>query len=72
MQWDLIQLITEVALLLFIKILIYEIYFASDINECVTNKGYCSQICNNRDGSYSCSCYAGYQLLADNISCNGE
>ena len=53
-----------------VKLLVF--LFETDINECAVLNGNCSQICTNRNGSYSCSCYAGYQLLADKRSCNGE
>ena len=32
----------------------------TDINECVTNANNCTQQCNNRDGSYACSCAPGF------------
>lgn len=32
-----------------------------DLNEC-DEWGYCDQICTNKIGSYSCSCYPGYDL----------
>uniref|UniRef100_A0A1X7UBP4 Uncharacterized protein n=1 Tax=Amphimedon queenslandica TaxID=400682 RepID=A0A1X7UBP4_AMPQE len=34
----------------------------TDINECATSNGGCSQICNNTQGSFFCSCLPGYQL----------
>ncbi|XP_064613092.1 uncharacterized protein LOC135476878 [Liolophura sinensis] len=34
-----------------------------DINECNTNNGGCSQTCTNTQGSYKCSCEAGYGLV---------
>jgi len=37
--------------------------FVSDIDECETNP--CDQLCTNNLGSYSCSCYSGYQLVND-------
>ncbi|KAL8611728.1 hypothetical protein ACOMHN_038981 [Nucella lapillus] len=39
----------------------------ADVNECDLNQ--CSQKCNNTYGSYTCSCYAGFQLDADKITC---
>ena len=32
----------------------------------------CDQICKNTPGSYSCSCFGGYQLSSDGKSCLGE
>ena len=32
----------------------------------------CHQICTNTPGSYSCSCFGGYQLSSDGKSCLGE
>ena len=32
----------------------------------------CHQICKNNPGSYSCSCFGGYQLSSDGKSCLGE
>uniref|UniRef100_K1PSV5 C4b-binding protein alpha chain n=1 Tax=Magallana gigas TaxID=29159 RepID=K1PSV5_MAGGI len=35
-----------------------------NIDECLVDDGGCSDICSNDDGSYSCSCGAGYELYA--------
>ena len=43
----------------------------TDINECATNNGGCSQVCLNREGSYSCDCYPGYELGPNNHTCSG-
>ena len=40
-----------------------------DIDECVQNV--CSQGCTNTQGSYSCTCYAGFELSPDKVSCEG-
>ncbi|ESO89533.1 hypothetical protein LOTGIDRAFT_234340 [Lottia gigantea] len=37
-----------------------------DINECNVNNGGCGQICNNVDGSYTCSCYDNNVLFTTN------
>ena len=37
-----------------------------DINECNTNNGGCSQVCNNQDGSFTCSCNSGFTLEGGN------
>ncbi len=44
----------------------------ADVNECLTNKGGCAQICLNQPGSRECTCRDGYQLDSDSINCNGE
>ena len=41
----------------------------TDVNECDQNL--CSQKCNNTDGSYICSCFPGYQLDSDKVTCSG-
>ena len=41
-----------------------------DINECAGNIDSCSQMCNNTQGSYFCSCLLGYQLDG-RYSCRG-
>ena len=43
----------------------------TDINECATNNGGCSQVCLNTEGSYSCDCYTGYELGPNNHTCKG-
>ena len=43
----------------------------SDIVECDDNNGGCSQICNNTEGSYECSCRNGYVLDNDQSNCSG-
>ncbi|KAK6971063.1 mucin-like protein [Biomphalaria glabrata] len=40
-----------------------------DIDECKYGNQPCSQQCNNLDGSYECSCYTGYKLALDKVSC---
>ena len=42
-----------------------------DLNECSTNNGGCSSAasCSNTLGSYTCSCYSGYN--GDGFTCNG-
>ena len=43
-----------------------------DIDECVRNISGCNQNCTNTNGSYFCSCYAGYEILNDNRTCVGK
>lgn len=40
----------------------YNFCSATDRNEC-EEWGFCDQRCSNTEGSYTCSCYPGYQLL---------
>ena len=40
------------------------------MNECTTTGHGCSQICNNTDGSYMCSCREGYSLNDDGRTCS--
>ena len=42
-----------------------------DIDECADSNGGCHQLCNDTDGSYECSCYDGYQLMPDDVMCEG-
>uniref|UniRef100_F6VDQ2 Uncharacterized protein n=1 Tax=Ciona intestinalis TaxID=7719 RepID=F6VDQ2_CIOIN len=41
-----------------------------DNNECLTDNGGCSDTCTNTDGSFVCSCNAGYQLNEDGKTCS--
>ena len=43
----------------------------ADDNECETMNGGCEHTCSNEPGSFTCSCRAGYDLQADQISCAG-
>ena len=45
-------------------------YATVDINECEEYNN-CHQNCTNTEGSYYCSCYTGFMLEADSISCEG-
>ena len=44
----------------------------TDIDECATNNGGCSQNCSNNVGTFNCSCNTGYTLFSDGITCNGD
>ncbi|XP_053372780.1 uncharacterized protein LOC123559692 [Mercenaria mercenaria] len=39
----------------------------NNIDECTT--GVCSQSCTDTVGSFTCSCYTGFRLLEDQVSC---
>ena len=56
--------------LLFILEELMTIYF-SDVNECDESTDSCQQNCHNTNGSYECSCNAGYTLNPDGFSCDG-
>ena len=45
-----------------------------DINECAMSNGGCSQMCNNTNGSFVCSCTIGYMymLADDSKTCSKE
>ena len=45
-------------------------YFA-DHDECATSLHGCQHSCNNLNGSFFCSCNAGYVLNKDNKTCSG-
>ena len=46
-------------------------FVSTDIDECSMELDGCTQLCTNTYGSYYCSCYSGYQLSNDNITCQG-
>ena len=43
----------------------------TDVFECGTNNGGCTQNCHNTEGSYYCSCDSGYTLDSDDHGCTG-
>ncbi|XP_019641848.1 PREDICTED: uncharacterized protein PB18E9.04c-like [Branchiostoma belcheri] len=47
-------------------------FTTTDIDECGTANGGCSQNCTNTFGSFSCSCQTGYELNGDGVSCDAE
>ena len=50
----------------------HELLFCfSDVDECQGNHD-CERICDNRIGTYLCSCPPGFELNSDNITCKGE
>ncbi len=42
------------------------------MDECATAKGDCDHICNNKPGSFECSCNDGYILGRDGKNCTGK
>ena len=43
----------------------------SDIDECALNVTVCEQVCINSDGSFTCACNEGYQLIVGTNQCEG-
>ena len=41
-----------------------------DVDECAEGSSGCEQLCINTNGSFSCSCYGGYELNSDNKTCS--
>ena len=44
---------------------------ALDIMECMMDGHDCLQICVELEGSFTCSCYPGYELQEDEVTCEG-
>lgn len=46
-------------------------FIFADINECVVMTGLCGdhEVCNDTDGSYTCSCEEGYERDIDGQDC---
>ncbi|MGI4401074.1 hypothetical protein ACR2V8_26795 [Klebsiella pneumoniae] len=42
----------------------------TDIDECTDGTDGCAHVCTNTEGSYECSCNAGYVLAADDHACD--
>ena len=57
---------------LYMLICIVRTFLLTDIDECATNNGGCPQNCSNNVGTFTCSCYTGYTLFSDGITCNGK
>lgn len=52
-------------------LVLYCMAYLTDIDECGSSATPCQQDCVNTQGSYRCSCYGGYIMLA-NGTCAGE
>ena len=50
----------------------YKQYSILDINECLINRGGCSDMCTNTWGSFKCTCRTGFTLNVDGRTCNGN
>ena len=44
-------------------------FYVEDVNECEVKNGGCDQVCEDNDGSFTCSCNDGYSLMPDDSSC---
>jgi len=42
-----------------------------DIDECAVNNGGCENTCENVGGSFKCGCSEGFELNADQKTCQG-
>ena len=51
---------------------IFRFIFIVDRDECNAGTHDCQQKCVNEYGSFSCSCFYGYQLNNDKKTCSGE
>ena len=47
-------------------------FISKDKDECALANGGCQHTCTNTDGSYKCSCYSGYRLQPDGLTCQGK
>ena len=47
------------------------VHISKDVDECVGGSHNCSHICENTQGSYTCSCHSGYQITSDGLNCEG-
>ena len=43
-----------------------------DVDECLLLNGGCHQLCINTEGSNACDCEEGFQLMEDEINCEGQ
>ena len=49
------------------------LYFSIlDLDECALGTAGCEQMCKDTEGSFVCSCYEGFELLGDSVSCNAS
>ena len=49
----------------------WTLHVVLDILNCMINDHNCSQICVEVEGSFNCSCYTGYELQDDGVTCTG-
>lgn len=53
-------------------IVVSEVYDYADVDECAEDTDGCAQLCTDTDGSYFCSCEAGFDLTEDQHGCTGK
>ena len=46
--------------------------FVSDVDECKIADIKCTQLCQNKNGTFDCQCYPGFNLEADGFTCTGK
>ena len=46
-------------------------YVCLDVEQCAVNNGGCQQRCIEQDSGFECSCYSGFVLNNDGITCSG-
>ena len=68
-HWNLTIITAQVMTLIFVIIIIYNLL--SDVDECTLGINGCNQNCVNTEGSYLCSCFAGYHLISNQKTCVG-
>ena len=52
--------------------IVHYMLFYVDILNCMINDHNCTQICVEVEGSFNCSCYPGYELQEDGVTCTGN
>ena len=51
---------------------VFLVIINTDVNECDTpSLNNCGQVCENNNGSFTCSCDDGFTLESDNKTCSG-
>lgn len=63
---------TNISYEYFVAVIILDLSFSADINECEEINGRCEQTCNNTEGSFVCSCDEGFTLSTDGKTCVGK
>ena len=53
-------------------IIVQQMIFKKDIDECTSKESSCDHSCVNTEGSYNCICHTGYSLGSDNHTCVGR
>ena len=46
-------------------------HYNLDILNCMINNHNCSQLCLEVEGLFNCTCYPGYELQQDRVTCTG-